>query len=286
MKEKVSKFLNWGVGAFSIIMKNKLVIIGCMLFQGIIHMLDPRGSLRWSAGMLSIFVALYAAISIIFILTDKNETVGKGKKIAGDLVLETIKGNKEPAMQSQELTSIDKVIEQKTKESNDRWDERMRILAENQTKESKVPEIVMLIFYIIVLIGAVVLFFQSDITIGAIHVIIGLMLIVDGVSTIASINTARKNGLPMKDEKLNFVVSLISIAVGFAFIIFCRASADMAMRISGIILTAKGVTDLIILLRNRQLVFSIKETLRQIKEHEASSMEANSMEVSEASNKE
>ena len=282
MKEKVSKFLNWGVGAFSIIMKNKLVIIGCMLFQGIIHMLDPRGSLRWSAGMLSIFVALYAVLSIIFILTNKNKTVGKGKKIAGDLVLDTIKGNKEPAMQSQELTSIDKVIEQKTKESNDRWDERMRILArilaENQTKESKVPEIVMLIFYIIVLIGAVVLFFQSDITIGAIHVIIGLMLIVDGVSTIASINTARKNGIPMKDEKLNFIVSIISVVVGIAFIVFCRASADMAMRISGIILTAKGVTDLIILLRNREFVFSIKDTLRQIKEHEASSKEVTNKE--------
>ena len=278
LKEKVSKFLNWGVGAFSIIMKNKLVVIGCMLFQGIIHMLDPRGSLRWSAGMLSIFVALYALISIIFILTNKNETVGKGKKIAGDLVLETIRGDKDPALQGQELVSKDTVLDQKTQESNSRWDERMQILAEKQKKEPKVPEIVMLIFYIIVLIGAVVLFFKSDITIGAIHVIIGAMLIVDGISTIATIVTARKNGIPMKDEKLNFIVSIISVVVGIAFIVFCRASADMAMRISGIILTAKGVTDLIILLRNREFVFSIKDTLRQIKEHEASSKEVTNKE--------
>lgn len=60
-------------------MKNKLVVIGCMLFQGIIHMINPRGSLQWSAGMLSIFVALYALVSIVFLLTNKNETVGKGK---------------------------------------------------------------------------------------------------------------------------------------------------------------------------------------------------------------
>ncbi len=281
MKEKIGKCLNWGIGAFSIIMKNKLVVIGCMLFQGIIHMINPRGSLQWSAGMLSIFVALYALVSIVFLLTNKNETVGKGKKIAGDLVQGTIKGNKDPALQGQDLVSKDKVIDKKTQESNNRWDERMQVLAEKQKQEPKAPKIVMLIFYTIMLIGAVLLFFWQDVTINAIHIVVGLLLIVDGISTIASIVTARKNDLPMKDEKLNLVVSILSVIVGAVFIIFCWSSADMTMKVFGAIMTAKGLTDLIILLRNRQFVFSIKDTLRQIKEQGKEEEE-----IKEESNKE
>ena len=85
----------------------------------------------------------------------------------------------------------------------------------------------------------------------------------------------------MKDEKLNLVVSILSVIVGAVFIIFCWSSADMTMKVFGAIMTAKGLTDLIILLRNRQFVFSIKDTLRQIKEQGKEEEE-----IKEESNKE
>lgn len=77
-KERIGKSVGWGIGAFGIIMKSKLVSIGCFLFTGVMHVINPRGGLRWTAGMLAGFVALYAVVSIIFVLTNKNETVGKG----------------------------------------------------------------------------------------------------------------------------------------------------------------------------------------------------------------
>ena len=55
----------------------------------------------------------------------------------------------------------------------------------------------------------------------------------------------------------------------------------MTMKVFGAIMTAKGLTDLIILLRNRQFVFSIKDTLRQIKEQGKEEEE-----IKEESNKE
>ncbi len=94
-------------------MKNKLVVIGCMIFQGIMHILNPRGSLQWSAGMLSIFIVLYALVSMIFILTRNNKTVGKGKKIAGDFVHGVVKGNKDPAINAQEFMVGNKIIDKK-----------------------------------------------------------------------------------------------------------------------------------------------------------------------------
>ena len=53
-KGKLGKTIDWGVGAFDVIMKSKLVSIGCFLYTGFCHLLNPRGSLRWTAGVLAL----------------------------------------------------------------------------------------------------------------------------------------------------------------------------------------------------------------------------------------
>ena len=135
MKEKLGSLLNRSVGAFQIIMKNKLVNMGCFLFAGILHVMDPRGGLRWTAGLLALCVALYALISFIFVLSNKNETVGKGKSLAGSLVHGVMEGNKDPVVQGQKLMSKSRVLDKESKNSNSKWDRRMQMLENKQKQE-------------------------------------------------------------------------------------------------------------------------------------------------------
>ena len=68
MKWKLSGLVNRGIGAFGVLMNCKLVSIIIFLFTGTLHIIDPRGGLRGTVTMLSLFIALYALLSIVFIL--------------------------------------------------------------------------------------------------------------------------------------------------------------------------------------------------------------------------
>ena len=154
MKEKISSIFNWGAGTFQVITKSKLVSIGCFLFQGTLHVINPVGSLRWDARTLAVFVALYAAVSIVFVLTNKNETVGKGKKLAGDLVKGTIEGKRDPVKHGQELLIKSPALKEQAKESSDRLDQHLSVLSEKQKKATGAGKAVSLIFYSALLAGA------------------------------------------------------------------------------------------------------------------------------------
>lgn len=266
MKEKISGLFNWGVGVFKVIMKSKLVSIGCFLFTGILHIINPRGGLQWTAGMLAGFTAIYALLSLIFVLTDNNEKVGKGREIAGGLVKGVVQGNKDPVVYGQNMVSKNKKVDETMKETNSKWDQSLQVLSEKQKEEPKAGKVVMTIFYSLLLIAAVLLFFWTDITITAVHIIVGALLIADGISGIASAFTAKKNNIQMKNRRLSFVLGILTVGAGVAFIIFSKSTAELTMVVCGVVLIIKGLADLIVMIRNREIVSSVKETVAEIKQ--------------------
>ena len=271
VKEKLGSLLNRSVGAFQIIMKNKLVNMGCFLFAGILHVMDPRGGLRWTAGLLALCVALYALISFIFVLSNKNETVGKGKSLAGSLVHGVMEGNKNPVVQGQKLMSKSRVLDKESKNSNSKWDRRMQMLENKQKQEPKAGKVVLCIFYSILLIASVFLVFWSDITITAIHILIGVLMVADGISDIATAVAARRNHIPMKSQTLSIVTGIVSVLIGAAFIILSWQTADLTMVICGVVLIVKALVDLFLIIRNREVISSAKDTINKIKQQKKNS---------------
>lgn len=270
MKDKFAKLVNRGINIFGILMKCKLVTIIIFLFTGTLHIIDPRGGLRGTVTMLTIFIALYALLSIIFILTKKNQTVGEGKKFASDMVKETFKGDGNPISKINEILSQNEKYEQKVanSETKARWDKRIKMLTERHDKTPKAGVVVMCIFYVLLLFAAVFMFFWPDATIYAVHIILGALLVFDGLSGIWTVISAKINGIPMKGKLLSVLFNLLSIAVGLFFIIYSGDTADFTMVLCGIVLVLKAISDLVIMIHNRELISTIKSTLDEIKNPE------------------
>lgn len=280
MNGKFGKLLIWSTGAFQIVMKNKLVSIGCFLVQGLFHVFSPVGSLRWDAKMLAGLLALYSLISIVFVLTNNNQTVGKGKTLAGGLVKGVFDGNKDTALQGQKLLSKNRTIDEKAKKSKRQWDNRLQVLSDKQKNEPKAEKAVLIFFYCILLIGSVLLFFWSDVTVYAIHIIIGALMIADGISGISAYRTVVSRQIPLKNQKLSLFVSIFTVLVGALFIVMAWNTAVFTMQLMGLILIIKSVVELIILIRNREVLSSVTDTLQQIKQQGDDTNEKKQSEVS------
>ena len=267
MKEKISGLVNRGIGAFGVLMKCKLVGIIIFLFTGALHIIDPRGGLRGTVTILSAFIALYALLSIIFILTDSNEKVGEGKKLASDMVKDTFKGDGNPMMKINEVLSENEKFGKKMSESatKAKWDRRIQRLSEKHDKQPKAGKVVMCIFYIILIAAAVILFIWPDDTISLVHIVFGAMLIFDGISGVWGIIVAKRNGIPLKGQWVSLLLNAVSVAVGVVFIVLSNDSADFTMVLCGIVLVIKALSDLVIMIRNHELVSTVKDTVSEIK---------------------
>ena len=68
-----------------------------------------------------------------------------------------------------------------------------------------------------------------------------------------------------KNIRLSIVLGILSAAAGAVFIVFAQNTADFAMALSGLVMIIKGLADLIVMIRNREIVSSVKETVAQIK---------------------
>ncbi len=268
---KITRLVNRGVSTFGILMKCKLVSIGWFFFMGILHIIDPRGGLRGTAIILSAFIALYALLSIIFILTDSNEKVGEGKDLAVKMVKGTLKGDGNPIPKINEVLSENENLEKKMSNSNTKakWDNRMQALTEKHQKKPAANKIVMCIFYIILLIVSVLLIFLPDVTIYTVHIVIGALLIFDGATGIWAIFSARKNGTPIKGQWLTVLLNFLSVIIGVFFILLSGDAADFTMVLCGIVLILKALSDLFIMIYNREIFSSVKETFSEIKHQEA-----------------
>lgn len=262
---KISKIFNWGLGTFQIVMKNKLVSIGCFLVPGLFHTFNPEGSLNWDTMILSILLILYASISIVFVLTNKNKTVGKGKDIAGNLVKGYFEGQRDNAGLGQEVFSKNEVISEHTNASNERLDKHAEKLREKQKKTSP-GTIALLITYILLLALGVVIFIWRENFVNIVQIIIGALLIADGISSIVTIIAAKKSGLPIKDKVVSLILCFFSIALGIVFVLMPRDSAPVVYRITGILLIVKAVSEFIVMIRNKEVISSVKDSIQQIKD--------------------
>jgi uncharacterized membrane protein HdeD (DUF308 family) len=264
-KEKLGKTVDWGVGAVNIVMGSKIVTIGCFLYTGINNIINPRGGLRFTALMLAGFVALYALVSIIFVLTNKNEKVSQGKEMVGDMVKGVVDGYKNPLTQGKELASKSKVISGRKKDSDNKFGNSIKKLSERQKKEIKAGKAVLIIIYSLLFVGAGVLFFWPEATVTLVHIIIGALLIADGFSSLAASVAAVRNGIPLKDKLLSLIVCAFSFIIGLAFILMAWNTAEFTMRLGGIVLLIKGLVDLFIMIRNRELISTAAKTISDIK---------------------
>lgn len=272
---KITGLVNRGINTFGILMKCKLVSIIIFLFTGTLHIIDPRGGLRGTVGMLSAFIALYALLSFIFILTGNNEKVGEGKKFAVDMMKDTLKGDGNPMSKITEVLSENEKIGNKisNSETKARWDKRMQKLTEKHESKPQASKIIMCVFYIILLIAAILLFFWPDVTIYAVHIILGALLVFDGISGIWAVISAKRSGIPMKGQWLSALLNILSIAVGAFFILFSGDTADFTMILCGIVLVLKALSDLAIMIHNRELVSTVKSTFNEIKHQDNSQIQ-------------
>ncbi len=267
MKWKLSGLVDRGIGAFGVLMNCKLVSIIIFLFTGTLHIIDPRGGLRGTVTMLSLFIALYALLSIVFILTGSNDKVGEGKKFASDMVRDTFKGDGNPMMKINEVLSQNEKFEKGMSGLNtkSKWDQRIQKLNERHNKQTQASKFVMIVFYIILLASTVVLFAFPDDAISLVHIIFGAMLIFDGASGVWGIIVAKRSGIPMKGQWASFFLNLLSVVIGVVFIILSNDSADFTMMLCGIVLVVKALSDLFIMIRNHELISTVKNTVSEIK---------------------
>lgn len=267
MKWKLSGLVNRGIGAFGVLMNCKLVSIIIFLFTGTLHIIDPRGGLRGTVTMLSLFIALYALLSIVFILTGSNDKVGEGKKFASDMVRDTFKGDGNPMVKINEVLSQNEKFEKGMSGLNtkSKWNQRIQKLNERHNKQTQASKFVMIVFYITLLASTVVLFAWPDDAISLVHIIFGAMLIFDGASGVWGIIVAKRSGIPMKGQWASFFLNLLSVVIGVVFIILSNDSADFTMMLCGIVLVVKALSDLFIMIRNHELISTVKNAVNEIK---------------------
>ena len=260
MNGKIGQIFTWGVGTYRLVMKNKLVAVLCFLVPGLFHTFNPVGSLNWDVMILSLTLMLYA--------TNENTKVGKGQEIAEDLVKGYFEGQRDHAAIGQELLSKSKTLSEHTKASNERLDKRVEKLSEKreQKKSTSPGKNVMMIIYIFLLAIAVAMFIWRSFFVNAVQIIIGCLLIADAISSLFTVAAAYKSGLPMKDKIVSVILSIFTIGLGVTFILLPANTSALVYRITGIMLIVKAVSELIVMIHNREVFSSIKDTIDQIKE--------------------
>jgi uncharacterized membrane protein HdeD (DUF308 family) len=150
--------------------------------------------------------------------------------------------------------------------SKAKWEKRMKMLTERHEKSAKAGKVVMCIFYIILLAAAIMLFVWPDATISTVHIILGALLVFDGVSGIWGVISTRNSGIPMKGQLASVLLNVLSVILGIVFIILSDDTADFTMVLCGIVLVIKALSDLIIMIRNKELISTVKNTVNEIKQ--------------------
>ena len=257
---------NWGVGAFQIVMKNKIVSTWCFLIPGITHLFKPIGSLDWDTMMLSLLLMLYSVVSIIFVFTNKNELAGKGRELAGGFVKGYFEGQRDNASIGQELLANDSVIGEHMKASNERLDKRVEKLTEKQKKSGTLGKTALLIFYTLLLLLAICMFLWQSIFVNIVQVVFGALLIADGISSVITVTAAYNSNVPAKNKTVSLILGIFTIALGIVFVLLPANSAALVYQIIGALLIIKAIGEFFVMIRNRELLSSVKETIHQIKE--------------------
>ncbi len=264
-KEKIKRSVGWGISAYEIIMKNKIVIACCLLVQGFFYAFRPGGSLLWDAKIFSILTAAYALSSAIVIISNKNEKALAGKNIASD----AYKGfwndkQKQMTGPSEQLVSENELLklrsenaEARAKLVQDRVEKgRESILLRNKW--------ILATIYFAMFVACIPLFIFSEFTAHIMHVLLGVIIIIESCVTLLTLLKTRKT-VKQKDKAITLIISVLSLVLGILLIALPSNTAEFVIRLVGIGLIIKALAELFVLFRNRSLILSGKETIAEIK---------------------
>jgi len=261
--DKIKKSIGWGVSAYSIIMKNKIVIAGCLLFQGFFWVYNPKGSVEWDIMIFAVLTVLYAIAGLIVLITDGNRVAEKGKEKVGEIYRGKIddkrKQFEEPAERMSEITAIREREEEIRHE-----EERVKKFSDEAKKKIATKKNLLAAFYVLLIAVGVVLFLFKSFFSGVFFEILGVVLTVEGVfSFITWAKT--KDSVKPRDRAASFAVAAFSVLLGAVLIVFPIFAGKTVIRLIGIGILVKATLELIVGFRNRSLILETKETISEIK---------------------
>ncbi len=261
--EKIKRSVGWGITAYSIIMKNKIVISCCLLFQGFFWVFNPKGSLEWDIMILSILGFLYAAAGLIVVITGGNSIAVKGQEKVSETYQEKIDDKRKQLAEPAERLSDVMVIKEREAELRKK-EERVREFSNEAKKKIVTKKGLLIVCYVLLmLVSSALIIFKSFFS-GAVYVILGVILTVEGVfSFITWMKT--KDSVKPRDRAVSLAVSIFSVLLGVALVFFPVFTGNMVIRFIGIGILVKAVADLVIGFRNRTLILDTKETISEIK---------------------
>lgn len=268
-KGDIGKLVEWGYGAFDIVMKNNLVVSGCFLGQGISYVLDPRKSVLSSARTLTLYLAIYAVVSIILIITNYSKIVSMGHEMMGDMLLGTIRGKRKAKAKAMELIPDKHKAKLpraniNVEESNAELDAKFKKSEEKIKGVKSKGKILVILAYLLITAAAVVLYILDNLSVVIVNITIGVIIIVHGVSNLVSALRI-KDGVKLKNKKLSVFTSVFSILLGIMFIVLAWRTAVAMFRIIGAMLIVKSLLEFFVVIRNREILSSAKGTINDIK---------------------
>lgn len=265
MNNKIEGLVKWGIDAFSLIMANNLVISCTALITGLFHLFMPEQSMMFDSMILSLLMIVYASISIVLVITNYNKKVAKHQDIAGNLVKGFVDGKTSEAVKNQEF------ISEKTSAPIDPERSAKAIgavsdkISDIHKKSRNVSRNIMLAFYIVILAISIFLLIRRDIAVHINHLLLGAVLIVDGVTRIISTFSAKKT-YTVKNYWLSIVLSVLSVILGLLLFIMTSQTGILAMQIVSVIMILKSLGEFYVAFRNREVLSSLNGTLEQLKQ--------------------
>lgn len=266
-KKKIKSSVGWGVKAYEIIMKNKIVIDCCLLVQGLFYTFRPGGSLLWDAKIFAILTAAYSLSCAIVIITNRNEKAIAGNELAtgaykgywddkqkqmtgSTTAKKLVSENELLRLRSETADARAKAFQEKTEER------RESILLRNKW--------ILTTAYLAMFVACIPLFFYSGFTAHVMHVVLGFVMVIEGSFTFLTLLKTGKT-VKHKDRAVTFIISALSIALGILLIALPSNTAEVVIKIVGIGLILKAVADIIVMIHNRSLIMNGKETIDEIK---------------------
>lgn len=251
MKEKKRALVEWGRGTYNLLKTNSLVLSAAILVQGLFFLILPEHSIMLDAVMVSLLMAIYSAVSLVFVLTDRPKAA-KGKKVAGDLVKGYVDRKKRSSEKEQEILPEDSVMKEYTANSGKRKEALGKRVLDIHERSQNVSRIVMAVFYAVVLAVAVILLIDREAAVHLNHIIVGLLLIADGVLSIISAVSANDRSA-YKNYRLSIALAICSIILGALYIVASAQTAVIVKRILGAALILKAIGEFVVAYRNRKL---------------------------------
>ena len=259
---KIKRALGRVIAAFGIIMKNRIVISCCLLFQGFFWVFNPKGSLEWDIMFLSVLSLLYGVAGLIVQSTGGNEIAVKGQKKFGELYRGTLDDKKdqfvEPARQS-DITVL--------KERGDDFlkdEKKVKEFSKEAKKKISTKKKLLIACYVILIIVSIAFIVFKSFFSGVVFVILGWLITIEGALSILTWWKTKDSVKPL-DRNISLAIAIFSVLLGVILFFFPIFTGPLVIRLLGIGILVKAVADLVIGFRNRTLIPDTQETISKIK---------------------